>query len=477
MSTKVRPIAYSGNTPGPNAGLPMSLVRVPREPDAACPVPVRAEAEPLRSGVAICHLKIESVFPTDRRRYCVTAEAPLNLGQASPGSSNQRGFVRVARRDKNNIAKYWWDRRLPGLSLMHADFTSHDYAPHTHNAIVIAVTELGGAEINSRNTTEFLCPSVLFVSNPEEPQSARMGESRRWRYRSIYLTRPSIDAIAHDLGVETVPDFTRNIIDDADLIGRFTQLHRTLETGRDDFDARERLIDAFGELFRRHGSGGGRIAAAPRDRVLVGKVIALMRERYSEGLQLADLASAVAMTSFQLIGLFRRTVGLTPHAYLIRVQLDMACRYLRRGYPLAEAAVEAGFYDQSAMTKHFKRWFGITPLAVRRGRPVPKSRCRRRARPQFQPIRQARDRIGSEPRGTSRHSDVRRCAHPQIKREIRWKDWLRPHRLPTPSPLPPAPQSPSSDWAASAAWPQGACETPIDTIRRLRATPGRSTHA
>jgi len=28
---------------------------------------------------------------------------------------------------------------------MHADFTSHEYAPHTHDAFVIAVTEAGGA--------------------------------------------------------------------------------------------------------------------------------------------------------------------------------------------------------------------------------------------------------------------------------------------------------------------------------------------
>ena len=68
------------------------------------------------------------------------------------------------------------------------------------------------------------------------------------------------------------------------------------------------------------------------------------------------------MTSFQLIGMFKRTVGLTPHAYLIHIRLNMACRGLRRGNPLAQAALEAGFYDQSALTKHFKRWYGITPL-------------------------------------------------------------------------------------------------------------------
>jgi hypothetical protein len=53
----------------------------------------------------------------------------------------------MARLDTKNTTKYWWDRHISGLSLMHADFTSHDYAPHTHDAFVIAVTELGGARI------------------------------------------------------------------------------------------------------------------------------------------------------------------------------------------------------------------------------------------------------------------------------------------------------------------------------------------
>lgn len=244
---------------------------------------------------------------------------------------------------------------------MHADFTSHDYAPHTHDAFVIAVTELGGAEISSRGLVEPVGPSVLFVSNPEERQSARMGNSQRWQYRSLYLARPAIDLLTRDLGIETVPYFTRNMFQDADLVRRFACLHRNLEAGQDSFLEHERLIGAFGELFRRYGSGGNRVATAPRDQILVGEVVEMMRAGYAESLRLETLARAVDMTSFQLIGLFKRTVGLTPHAYLIRIRLNMACRHLKRGDPLAQTASQVGFCDQSALTKHFKRWYGITP--------------------------------------------------------------------------------------------------------------------
>ena len=59
-------------------------------------------------------------------------------------------------------------RRFPGLSLMRADFAAHEFAPHTHDAFVIAVTEAGGAEISSRGMTGQIGADTLFVSNPEE---------------------------------------------------------------------------------------------------------------------------------------------------------------------------------------------------------------------------------------------------------------------------------------------------------------------
>jgi AraC-like DNA-binding protein len=272
----------------------------------------------------------------------------------------------LARVDTRNTTKYWWDPHISGLSLMCADFTSHDYAAHTHDAFVIAVTELGGAQVRSRGVVEPACPSRLFVSNPEEPQSSWMGDSRRWRYRSMYLTQPAIDVVARGLGIGAVPHFAGNFVADADLTERFAVLHRALEGGGDRFGEHELLIGTFGHLFRRHGSGGGRIECAPRDRTMVLKIADVMRERFADSLLLEDLAAIAGLTVFQLIGLFKRTIGTTPHVYLTHVRLNAACRLLRRGLPIAEAATAAGFCDQSALTKHFKRCYGMTPLQFAR---------------------------------------------------------------------------------------------------------------
>jgi len=52
----------------------------------------------------------------------------------------------VARVDPRNRTLYWNDRRMAGLSCLRADFTDHAYAPHSHDALVVAVTEAGGSE-------------------------------------------------------------------------------------------------------------------------------------------------------------------------------------------------------------------------------------------------------------------------------------------------------------------------------------------
>ena len=179
----------------------------------------------------------------------------------------------MARRDFRNTAHYWRDPRTHGLSLMHADFHTQEYAPHRHEAFVIAVTELGGSMIKSRGVVERADVSALFVFNPAETQSSWMGASRHWRYRAFYLEQSAIEEITRGLGLGGATYFTRNLFADPDLIADFLSLHRALEDGRDGFCERELLIATFGALFGRHGSARGPIRPAPRDRIRLKLVV------------------------------------------------------------------------------------------------------------------------------------------------------------------------------------------------------------
>lgn len=268
----------------------------------------------------------------------------------------------MPRIDLRNTSRYWRDPRVPGLSCLVADFTSHDYAPHSHEAFVVAVTEAGGAEFKSRGRTDEAKTSTLLVFNPDEPHSGRMGWSPRWRYRGLYLTPSAIETLNSALGLEATAYFCRNTFHDADLIEAFLGLHRILDDGNDPFEERELLLRSFGALIRRHAAGEPGLSLPVRDVTKAKRVREIMRERHAEDLTLEELGGAVGLTPFQLIALFKRATGLTPHAYLTQLRLKAAISALGRGTTIAAAALDAGFYDQSALTRHFKRSYGITPL-------------------------------------------------------------------------------------------------------------------
>jgi AraC-like DNA-binding protein len=80
---------------------------------------------------------------------------------------------------------------------------------------------------------------------------------------------------------------------------------------------------------------------------------------YAGAVGLDELAAAAGLSRFHLARAFTRAYGLPPHQYQIQLRLAAVRRDLRRGVPLAE--IDAGFYDQSHLNRHFKQVWGLTP--------------------------------------------------------------------------------------------------------------------
>jgi AraC-like DNA-binding protein len=76
---------------------------------------------------------------------------------------------------------------------------------------------------------------------------------------------------------------------------------------------------------------------------------------------LVELAKEAGLSRYQLIRAFARELGLTPHAYILQRRIALAQRLIRTGCDLAEVATDAGFCDQSHLTRWFVRQFGVTP--------------------------------------------------------------------------------------------------------------------
>ena len=114
------------------------------------------------------------------------------------------------------------------------------------------------------------------------------------------------------------------------------------------------------------------LRAALQDRVLragvapVARAVQMLRDDPARAVTLAELAAMVGLTRFHFLRSFARETGLTPHAYQVQARLHLARRMIARGMPLADAAAEAGFADQSHLTRVFGRSYGMTPGAYAR---------------------------------------------------------------------------------------------------------------
>lgn len=66
---------------------------------------------------------------------------------------------------------------------------------------------------------------------------------------------------------------------------------------------------------------------------------------------------------YHLIRRFRQEVGLTPHRFQIQNRVRKARRLLARSSSMTEAALAAGFADQSHFIRQFKKIVGMTPTS------------------------------------------------------------------------------------------------------------------
>ena len=99
----------------------------------------------------------------------------------------------------------------------------------------------------------------------------------------------------------------------------------------------------------------------PRQRALAHRARARLDRCFSSRISLDELAESFDISLRRLRDLFTQEFGCSPSNYVLSLRVERAKQLLRKGFPIKEVAVEAGFFDQAHLTKHFKRIAGTTP--------------------------------------------------------------------------------------------------------------------
>ncbi|WP_338697519.1 AraC family transcriptional regulator [Streptomyces sp. Q6] len=257
-----------------------------------------------------------------------------------------------------------WRPRVRGVAeVFHAHFTRHAYPMHVHDTWTLLIVDEGAVRYDLERHEHGTPLGTVSLLPPQVPHNGSAATPGGFRKRVLYLDPGAgpLDASLVGPAVDS-PDLV-----DPLLRHRIGQLHTALAHPGDELEAAARLT-LVGERLRtrlrprlaerRGPEPDRRVAASLRD---------LLDARLVEGIDLAEAAALVHAHPAHLVRSFGAAYGIAPHQYLMARRVDRARRLLLDGQPAGEVAAAVGFYDQSHLTRHFKRVVGVPPGRYARG--------------------------------------------------------------------------------------------------------------
>jgi AraC-like DNA-binding protein len=247
-----------------------------------------------------------------------------------------------------------WHPGVPGVSeVLHAYFPDHAYPLHTHDTWALLIVDTGVVRYDLDRHEHGALRSLVTLLPPHVPHDGRSVNAEGFRKRVLYLDEPMLDASRTGRAVDH-PGWR-----DPDLRRRVGAVHAALSHPGDTFEAEGHLALVRDRLTRHLAAAD--LPAERRDRTLSRQLRAMIDDRITIGLTLAEAAAELNASETHLVRAFSREHGISPHQYLTGRRLDLARRLLLTGHPAADVATAVGFYDQAHLTRHFTRLLGVPP--------------------------------------------------------------------------------------------------------------------
>ena len=235
--------------------------------------------------------------------------------------------------------------------------SARSFARHAHDEFGVGLMTDGAQRSTSGcGPVEAVRGNLITVNPAELHDGAPIGPARSWSM--LYLPQDVVGAVVADLedGQRSTRELHAPVVDDPRLARLFMATRRAALHAQGEPAFEERLPMLLAGLF---GMG--------QQRADIGGRLSRVRERIDDApartLGLTELAALAGLSRYQTVRGFARLTGLTPHAYVMQRRLDTARSLIRHGSTLADAAIEAGFADQSHLHRIFVARHGFTPGA------------------------------------------------------------------------------------------------------------------
>jgi len=259
--------------------------------------------------------------------------------------------------------RFWRDEKLPFIEARSVhDGRKFRYGKHAHEAFSIGIVTSGRCiYLNGKTRTPVGAGSVV-VMNPGDAHACNPSHDELWSYRMLYVDVPWLIGIQQDLGISRDQHFRPSSTTLSTQPELYVGLRRLYDI----------LTDERAERLEKHGAALAfmtevqqALSPAP-DLPLHGhrgleRAAQFIRDNHTRSLKLEEICSAADLSPSYLIRAFKDKYGLTPHAYLTNCRIEFSRTQLRRGRPIAEVALAAGFSDQAHLQRSFKMLVAATP--------------------------------------------------------------------------------------------------------------------
>lgn len=260
---------------------------------------------------------------------------------------------------------------IPGVEAVRLR-SDRQFPRHSHDQFGIGMITSGGHRSwSSIGWVNAVCGEIIMV-NPGEIHDGSSIDGRARGWKMLFVEPELVYGIfSGEIQIHNV-DLRPSVCDHDQRI-RFERLFYAVTTQKpESLDIEECLLQTLSYAFRHHGSQRPfRFPALPD----VNKVVRLIESEPHRSWSLEEMARMVGVSRFHFLRGFTRATGATPHAYLMQQRVRLARRLLVAGIGLVQASIEAGFADQSHMTRAFVRQFGTTPARYRLAVCDPKRRA------------------------------------------------------------------------------------------------------
>ncbi|MFG6177525.1 AraC family transcriptional regulator [Halomonas sp. THAF12] len=261
------------------------------------------------------------------------------------------------------MTQFWHDPALPFVESRRASDSRACYRPHSHPTLSIGVVDRGHSRFQCQRRRERLTPGCLVSVPASVVHACNPLPEHCWSYQMLHLEPAWVSDVLTEIDADLSPPSMVFIARDPAPYRDFCRLNALLFSPAPPADKEAGLIEFIGgRLWCR----GEPLAIPPPSSATLAALQRHLCESLERPPTLEALARDHGLSRYQVIRLFRRETGLTPHAWLLDRRIQQARRRLRQGAELAALAQELGFADQGHFQRVFKARVASTPGRYRR---------------------------------------------------------------------------------------------------------------